>query len=291
MTSRRMITAIFLLLCLSSANASFWVSEFTGSADAYRIERDGERILLQQLMLLQAGDTIHVVDDAAELIVINEHNESIALTSDVSPFVVPESAAAPSLLVNIGNWITNWWQTRANQSSTTLVAVSKGMFDPTALVATPSDNLLLSGRREIFVAWTGGSSPFEVQLTTTSGELIARATQITEYGVTLPQCKLDSGQQIELRISDAAGLSVVSITVVDENQLPVPARSVIELEVPDAIRFGNLALILSGFDNWRFEALQLARAYKLRDLEQSLLNQSYPQFNEAELERAPGDSE
>jgi hypothetical protein len=291
MTSLRTITAIFLLLCLSSASASFWVSEFTGSADAYRIERDGERILLQQLMLLQAGDTIHVDDDAAELIVINEHNESIALTRKVPPFVVPESAAPPSLLVNIGNWMTSWWHTRANQSSSTLVAVSKGMLDPTALVAVPGENFLLNGRREIFVAWAGGSSPFEVQLTTTSGELIAQAANITEYGVTLPQCNLDSGQRIELRITDALGLSVVPITVVDENQLPVPARSVIELEVPDAIRFGNLALILSGFENWRFEALQIAQAYRLRDLEQSLLNQAYPQFSEAELERALGDNE
>ena len=291
MTSLRTITAIFLLLCLSSASASFWVSEFTGSADAYRIERDGERILLQQLMLLQAGDTIHIDDDAAELIVINEHNESIAVTRKVSPFVVPESAAPPSLLVNIGNWMASWWQTRANQSSTTLVAVSKGMLDPTALVAVPSENFLLNGRRDIFVAWTGGSSPFDVQLTTTSGELIAQAAHITEYSVTLPQCNLDSGQRIELRITDAMGLSVVPITIVDEDQLPVPARSVIELEVPDAIRFGNLALILSGFENWRFEALQIAHANKIRDLEQSLLNQAYPQFNEAELARALGENE
>lgn len=286
MTSRRTITAILLLFCSSSASAGLWVSEFTGSADNYRIERDGERIPLQQLMLLQAGDIVYVDDDAAELIVVNEHNESIALTHRVSPFVVPESAAPPSLLVNIGNWMTSWWQTRANQSSTTLVAVSKGMLDPTALVAVPSENFLLNGSRQIFVAWTGGSSPFEVQLTTTSGDVIAQATHITEYGITLPQSNLDSGQQIELRITDALGLSVVPITVVDENQLPVPARSIVELEVPDAIRFGNLALILSGFENWRFEALQLARAYKLRDLERSLLNQAYPRFDEAELERA-----
>ena len=291
MTSLRTISAIFLLLCLSSASASFWVSEFTGSADSYRIERGGERILLQQLMLLQAGDTIHVDVDAAELIVINEHNDSIALTREASPFVVPESAAPPSLLVNIGNWMTRWWETRANQSSTTLVAVSKGMLDPTAIVAMPSENLLLDGRREIFVTWTGGSPPFEVQLTTTSGELIAQATHVTEYGVTLPQCNLESGQRIELQITDVMGRSVVPITVVDENQLPAPARPVIELDVPDAIRFGNLALILSGFDNWRFEALQIARTYKLRDLEQRLRNQAYPQFNEAELERALGDNE
>ena len=291
MTSLRTITAIFLLLCLSNASASFWVSEFTGSADGYRIERDGERILLQQLMLLQVGDTIHIDDDAAELIVINEHNESMALTRNVSPFVVPESAAPPSLLVNIGNWMTSWWQTRADQSSTTLVAVSKGMLDPTPLVAVPSENFLLNGHREIFVAWTGGGSPFDVQLTTTSGEVIAQATHITEYGVTLPPCKLDPGQRIELRITDALGLSVVPLMIVDENQLPVPARSLIELEVPDAIRFGNLALILSGFENWRFEALQIARAYKLRDLEQSLLSQAYPQFDEAELERALGNNE
>lgn len=286
MKSLRTITALFLLLCWSGANASFWVSEFTGSADDYRIERGGEKIALQQLMLLQAGDIIHVDDEAAELFVINERNESIAVTSKVSPFVVPDSAAAPSLLVNIGNWMTSWWKTRANQSSTTLVAVSKGMLDPTALVAVASENFLLHGRRDIFVAWSGGNSPFEVQLTTTSGEAIAQASGITEYGVTLSRCNLESGQRLELRITDAFGLSVIPITVVDKNQLPTAARSIIELEVPDAIRLGNLALLLSGFEDWRFEALQLAHANKIGDLEQSLLNQVYPEFDEAELAQA-----
>ena len=291
MPSLRATTTLLILLGTSSASASYWVSEFTGSAESYRIERAGEEILLQQLMLLQTGDTVHIDDAGAELVVINEHSEHIALTHKVSPFVVPESAAAPSLLANIGNWIGSWWATRAQQSSTTLVAVSKGMLDPTALVAVQSENWLLPGRREIFIAWSGGSSPFDVKLTTPSGDIIAQATHITEYSVTQPQCNLDSGQRIELQITDTMGHSVIPITVVDENQLPVPARSIIELEVPDAIRFGNLALILSGFENWRFEALQLARAYKLRNLEHSLLNQAYPQFNETELERTLGDNE
>jgi len=291
MPSLRATATLLMLLGSPSASASYWVGEFTGSAENYRIERAGEEILLQQLMLLQTGDTVHIDDADAELVVINERNEHIALTNKVSPFVVPESAAAPSLLVNVGNWIESWWATRAKQSSTTLVAVSKGLFDPAALVAVQGENLLLPGRREIFIAWTGGSPPFDVTLTTPSGEIIAQVTHITEYDVTLPQRNFDSGQRIELQITDGMGHSVVPITVVDENQLPVPARAIIELEVPDAIRFGNLALILSGFENWRFEALQVARVYKLRDLEHSLLNQAYPQFDEAELERALGDNE
>jgi hypothetical protein len=280
-----------LLLAASISEASFWISEFTGQPADYRLERGDTTMRPAQLMLLQAGDVIFVDDEEGRIVLLNERNERIALTRIQSPFRVPESREPPGLLANIGNWVVGWWNTRASQSSVTVSAVSRGELDPTLLVAAPVGSRLLAGTRAIRVTWQGGSPPFSVQIKSVAGELLAESQNVPDYAVTLPGCLLPEGTELELLIRGAVGESTTRISVVSDAELPLSAQSVIDLDVPDEIRFGHMALLLSGYANWRFEAQQLAHTYELRELEQRLLDGGWPDAPPREFDPPPANDD
>lgn len=275
-----------LLLFATAANASYWVSDFNGSAQGYRLIRYEETLVIEQLMALQPGDTIVVDDSAGRVVIIDERNQQYGLTFENTPFVVPESAPPPQLLANVRNWVASWWNTRGNQSTSTMAAISKGGLEPEILVAASGENFLLPGKSELHLVWSGGIQPFEVSLIAESGKIHGRRADVAEHSTSLPNVDLNSGQ-FRITVSAGAAKTHATLTVVGPELLPDAARAVLDLDLPDKIRFGNLAMLLSAYDNWRFEALQLARSYKLRQLESDLLTGNFPESDIGEMTSMP----
>ena len=269
-----------LLLAATGASGSYWVSDILDADAQCRVVRTDGAVAIQQLMLLQSGDTIVIDDPRARITIVNEQNEYLTLTIDNTPFVVPESDAAPRLLVNVRNWVASWWNTRGNQSTSTMAAVSKGGLTPQILVAGSRYNLLLSGTRVLQVAWSGGIEPFDVSLTTEAGELLSHRAGVTGNLLRLPEVSLQDGQ-LRLRVAAGDAASTVGLTVVGREALPAVAAAIMDLEVPDEIQFGHLAMVLSAYGQWRFEALQLADEHGLTQLALELLAGNHP-------ESAPG---
>ncbi len=74
---------------------------------------------------------------------------------------------------------------------------------------------------------------------------------------------------------------------VDGEQLPKPAAAILNLDVPDKVRFGYLAMLLSTQWHWRFEALQLAHEFELSRLKLDLLAGDFPESGITELSPIP----
>ena len=283
----RTFAAGLLLLTTTVANGSFWVSEFRDSAAQYRIVRGNETVPIQQLMLLKTGDTVIIDEPHGQVVIVNERNEYLRLTSGNSPFEVPESESPPRLLVNVRNWVATWWNTHGNQSTSTMAAVSKGGLAPRFSVATSGQNLLLSGAREIRVAWSGGIEPFEVSLLTDSGELLVQQAVATGNTTSLPEVLLQKGQ-FQLRVAAGDAGSTVDLTVVDREKLPAVAAEIMNLDLPEQILYGHVAMLLSAYGQWRFEALQLAHNYNLMQLEIDLLAGDFPESAPGEVDSISG---
>lgn len=279
--------ATVLLLSGTAAYGSFWVSEFEGSAEQYRLVRDNETIAIEQLMLLQSADTINIDNPGGRLLVVDERNERYELTAENTPFVVPESASPPQLLINVRNWVASWWNTRGKQSTSTMAAVSKGGLEPKIFVATSGENFLLSGTREIHLAWRGGIQPFDLSIVSESGKLLGRRTGISGYNASLPEVALQNGQYVMQVVAGVAETNI-TLTAVSTEQLPDPAEAILNLDLPDKIRFGHLAMLLSAFSHWRFEALQIAHSYNLTQLEHDLLFGDFPESDIGETTSMPG---
>lgn len=277
MLTARSIIVISLLAAAPHVQAGYWISEITAPYEGYRIMRGNKTIRPEQLMLMQTGDVVFLDDKTARIVLLNESDERFVFTHADSPFVVPESKAPPGLLANVRNLLAHWWSTRGSQSTMTTAAVSRGALEPTASAVSGDVNLLLPGSRAIVVRWSGGIPPFDVQLVDSSGVPVVQVASVDDFEASLPRLDLDKGQRFEIRVSDGGSSSVIPISIVEPDKLPEPARTVHGLDVADEIRLGIAAMILSTHEPWRFEALQLARTYKLDELEDGLLTESLPQ--------------
>ncbi len=282
--------AIVLLLSATAANGSYWVSNFEGSADGYDVIRNNETIALEQLMLLEPGDMILIKKPGGGVLVIDEHNEHHKLTFDDTPYVVPESASPPRLLGNVRNWVASWWSTRGNQNTSSMSAVSRGGFEPTIIGAEDGDKLLLSGTRNLHLAWNGGIPPFDVTLTSESGEMLAKETDLPGYSASLPAVLLKGGQY-HLQVAAGDAVSRITLMVTDAESLPDQAKEILKIDIPEEIRFGYIAMLLSGYADWRFEALQLAHHYELTQLELDLLADNFPAADIDEMAPVPDSSQ
>ena len=251
------------------AQGSYWISDFNGSSAGYRVLRNDDAIAVVQLMLLQTGDRVVVDDPAGRIVVVDDRNVVHDITAATSPFVVPEYGDPPGLLTNLRDWISSWWETRGEQSTTTMAAVSKAGLEPELSAASAGPNFLRAGPRDLHVSWAGGIGPFSVELIDGSGSPIASRSGIDGRSTVLPGLDLRPGGY---RLAVAAGGAhhVADIVVVGDSELPETGRALLAQELPERLGLGYLAMFLAAYENWRFEALQLAHAYDLAELRDDL---------------------
>lgn len=288
LTSRTI--AIVLLLTAAAVDASYWVSDFDGSAQEYRVIRNNETIAIEQLMLLQTGDIVVIDRPEGRVGVIDQNEQHLNLTKEDAPFEVPESEAPPQLLINVRHWIASWWSTRGNQNTSSMAAVSKGDLEPTIYASDGEEKFLLEGTRRLHVVWSGGIEPFDVSLFDQSGEQLDHETGLPGFSALLPEVLLRSGQY-KVAVAAGGAESSITLTVVGREKLPASAQAILDLDVADEIRFGHLAMLLSAYDSWRFEALQLAHTYNLRQLKLDLLAGNFPASDIDETNVMPGSSD
>lgn len=276
-----------MLLMTTAVDASYWISDFAGSAQEYRVIRNNETIAVEQLMLLQTGDIVEIDNPEGLVIVIDQSEQQFNVTRNDAPFMVPESKAPPQLLVNVRDWVASWWSTRGNQNTSSMAAVSKGGFDPVLSFSASGEKFLLRGNRKLHVAWQGGLGPFDVTFFAPTGEALRRVTDVPDHSAVLPEVLLEIGQY-KLQVADGEAESSVILNVVDSDKLPGVAEAVMNLEIPNEIRFGHLAMLLSAYDDWRFEAFQIASANNQKQLKLDLLAGNIPESEFVEPTSAPG---
>ena len=293
MLARCRTIGAFVLFAASAANGSNWVSNFAGSAEDYRVVRDRETIAIEQLMLLLPGDVVIIDRPDGRIVVVDDNNEYRNLARSDTPFVVPESKSPPQLLVNVRSWLSSWWSTRGNQNTSSMAAVSRGGLDPAISAPAAEINFLLSGARTLHVAWQGGIAPFDITLFSGTGEILVHEADLSGNEAILPEVILLNGQY-RLQVSAGDADNSVALNVVEKDRLPEAANAILDLDVPAEIGYGHVAMILSAYENWRFEAFQIANQYKLTQLALDLRTGDFPESefvettsgqNSAEVER------
>jgi hypothetical protein len=103
----------------------------------------------------------------------------------------------------------------------------------------------------------------------------------------LSEIALHEGQY-KMKVAAGGAETDITLTAVDRKQLPDTAEAILNLDLPDEIRFGHLAMLLSAYSHWRFEALLLAHNYNLTQLELDLLSGNFPESDISETTAMPG---
>lgn len=95
-----------LLLCFmisQPAWALFWIEEFTGEQEEYRLIRQNKELRVEAGMVLETGDELSVLSDAGELQILqddHEHENLFSFTRQNGLFKVPEPTAPSSEIRN-----------------------------------------------------------------------------------------------------------------------------------------------------------------------------------------------
>lgn len=128
---------------------------------------------------------------------------------------------------------------------------------------------LVSGPRELVVAWTAGCAPFRVRLSRNdSDQTVVEQTDIRAQRIRLVRAELKPGMYT-MRTSDtSSGAPFVEdkLTVVDAANLPVAPSAITTSQLSADERALLYVFYLDGLDKgrWRFEAAQRAAELEMR---------------------------
>ena len=278
----------FVVIVLAGLSASawgvYWVEQFSGRPDGYRVERSGKAIPVSPLMQLQSGDELHVLGKTGRLTLVGDNNERVVLGHGNTPFQVPTEAEPPEVTDNLVAWANDWWKGPKLKSLENVLAASRGAPPLMALATSYEANMLFIGKGSLVVRWAGGEGPFRVTLADTNEHEIAGQEEITERVVRLDGLDEDiemktarftgldlaAGNYV-FKIRDLRSVFFVDLIVVAYSEKPDFVEELVAMPAPESIRWGYVAMRLAEQPQWRFQALQIAEFWKLDALAKAIL--------------------
>lgn len=123
--------------------------------------------------------------------------------------------------------------------------------------ANRTPNNLLRGDQPVWVAWSGGKTPFIVKLEVSGKETVLTPSSDREVRFDIPA---DAGQRLALIITDAEKRNV-RVPFRLRDKLPAAPSDVLAESAPDGLSPALLAAWLAGQDDgaWRIEAARMLR--------------------------------
>ncbi|BCA54599.1 hypothetical protein W02_17390 [Nitrospira sp. KM1] len=242
-----------------------YVEQLAGNLDSFSIERAGRTLSPALLLPVQTGDRLSV-RGRGNILSLQCGNRRIRVTELESPFVVPPNATPPGflsrlgvLLLDVGGRLT----TQQAKSVTKVATSSRGHDEPLAipLLQGRTSHLALPDKT-LYVAWAGGSPPYEVRVTSVKSE----SRQIAALGgiedqraiVALSHSLPIGFAQVEIIDHDgstARGL----FEVIPAKRLPTAEAALNDTDVPASLKqiLWMDALLKDSPAEWSFQAYQV----------------------------------
>jgi hypothetical protein len=261
----------FLLFFPSLSWGAYWIVDFSGTPEEYRLAREGKQIEIKLLMVLKTGDKLEInhKDKDGKLVLVREDNSRIILTNQDSPFTVSEAQEPPGIIDNLTSLFSEW-----KHGTKSIVARTRG---PTPVLLGTSDveNFIFPGTNVLVAHWRGGRPPFQIQLLDASYGVVAENTDIHAYSAQLTDLSLAPGEY-GLVVKGWKASTYTAIKVVKPEEKPQILMEIVESRSPDKVKDSFSVLALSSRQEWLFQALQLAEKNNLQDLKQDILNGNVP---------------
>jgi hypothetical protein len=229
--------------------------------DAFEIERGGRSVSSDTP--LQPCDKVHLADSAHRVRITTLKGGRNIVLSRTNPDVTI-SCDQPDLSAQAARV----WQavSAGPRAEVAVAAYTRG--SPLALpIFDVEKSMLLSGRRALLVAWSGGLPPYRVELRGADGNLLAQASDLRDSVVQLPEAELRPGRySLAVLQPNGDGLGEDRVFVVDARELPPPPPTLARAELAADERELLYIYYLEGVDDgrWAFEAMQRAQALRQR---------------------------
>ena len=274
-----------LLLCFvvsQPALAVFWIEEFTGEQEEYRLIRQSKEWKVEAGMVLETGDELSVLSDTGELQILqddHEHENLFPLTRKDGSFKVPKPEAPSGEIRNmlaLGKRLMT--QTPEEKTATRSM---KARGDGPVLILGASDlkNCLIAGFDSLLIHWSGGEPPYRIRLFDEDDNIIVEKNNIQQNNITLTDMTFPVGNY-GLEVLGNSSSSYIALAVVDPDRAPPLYNKMIASQASVKVKQRYAALMLATRPQWLFQTLQMAERYGLPNLKQNILNGFAPDLDD-----------
>ena len=238
-----------------------FVELYEGPASGGSIKRDKDVLPLEALAVLQAGDQVLVTAPDGKAVLNLGEAQQTTITLKESPYTIPAPGEGADVVDNVFSdalsAISFWQKARPGF---VVGAVSRGddQGELRAPLLEGYSPRLVSGTRLFFLAWAGGTPPFDLTVSSmTDGPVLAQngleKTSIEPVELQL----VPGGYHILLKDAQGAKREYV-FDVVSESELPENLKTSAPLNL-DAVAMALAeagALMQAETGDWMFEAYQ-----------------------------------
>lgn len=260
------LTGLFLAtLVEADGPAVGWVHDFDGKDPRiYKLMRGEERIALGYFTPIYRDDRIIVEHKTFTIRLAYDNGRVIESVGHRDPpYVVQRTARIPDRWANIAAWAGGWFSAWQSETATVMsVHVRSGADGPISFrLFANGQARIAAGPRPLFLAWDGGSPPYEVRIRTGSAaDVLTVVGGVAEARVRTAALSIPVGR-LQVEILDRAGRRAGETAHVVE-RAPAEPADLRESGLPTPMRRALFAAWLAGRERgqWSLEAYQLAAA-------------------------------
>lgn len=274
-----------LLLCFvisQPAWAVFWIEDFTGKQEEYRLIRQSKDWKVEAGMVLETGDELSVLSDTGELQILqddHEHENLFPLTRKDGSFKVPKPEALSGEIRNMLALGKRLMTQTPEEKTPTRSMKARGDGPVLILGASDLKNYLIAGFDSLLIHWSGGELPYRIRLLDEDDNIIIEKNNIQQNNITLTDMTLPIGNY-GLEVLGNSSSSYIALEVVDPDKTPPLYNKIIASQASVKVKQRYAAMVLASQSQWLFQTLQLAECHGLLNLKQSILNGVVPDLDD-----------
>lgn len=269
---------LILVTCLmvpQCVGAAFWIDDFSGATEDFRLIRQGKEYKIETQMLLKTGDELNVLSKTGMLHLVRDDNSKLVLTRQNTPFKIPVSEPPPGIMDNIAALVSRWRTQSSEENVKTVTLAFRGDTPLLTSGASVLGNYLMAGLDSLVVYWSGGEPPYHVRLLDEDENTIIEKTNIQQNNVTLTNIAMPSGNY-GIEILDEISSTSISLIAVEPHEAPPLFNKILESHAPSKIKQYYATMVLASQPTWLFQALQLSSRYGLQHVKQNILDRHVP---------------
>jgi hypothetical protein len=257
------LSLLFMLPIPGSAVADMLVKAVNGD-NLHIITAQGEMVEnIQPLSVLKAGDRLWVDGKDDYVDVVDNDRKIVRIDNNNSPYRVPDTESI-TWIDNALQAALNWYKQLEKPQTQTLTLISRG-GDSTSITLhgmNPDENLILNDQPEMTILWSGDIDPYVVRVFAEDGKLLIEK-EVSTNQTTICCTGLQEGSyllQVVSKVNPVLFADEQMFTIVDEALLPEQVRSQISNLEDPSLASQLKSIMLAQYPEWKFYALQLAKA-------------------------------
>ncbi len=258
----KILTIIISILISMCAYADSQILAVQGDLSIISIKRNTRSIPVQEFLVLQEKDEIHIQEGNAIVVLDLDGLQKVNITHENSPYRIYDSVDNTSVINNGLAWLKSFYSTDKGKQPKSVS--SRGGDGPLKLIGMDlRNNVIPRSLKEITFFWARGEAPYRVKVydqSDQSDHSLVFTAEVQEREVSLPLNKLPGSNyvfEVSHQLDNAGSADHQNFTLVKDEDISEDVSSLIRALGNESNQ--QTVAVLSTLPEWQFYALQLAK--------------------------------